>query len=63
MRLIIQEVNRFENKQKKKFLFNDELFAENSSSVFSNTFDKWILARVQDVLEFVHEEFKHYRLY
>ena len=39
MRLIIQEVNRFESKGKKKFFFDDSLFSENSEFKFENTFD------------------------
>lgn len=46
MRLIIQEVNRFESKGKKKFFFDDSLFSESSEFKFENTFDQWILARV-----------------
>ena len=38
------------------------MFEENSTFEFDNTFDKWILAQTQEILKFVHEEFKHYRL-
>lgn len=63
MRLINQEINRFENQTEKSFVFNNDLFDEKSPYDFTNTFDKWILAWVQDILGFVHEEFSNYRLY
>lgn len=44
-------------------MYQENLFSEESDFVFENIFDKWILAKIQEVLAFVHQEFDNYRLY
>lgn len=63
MRLLNQEINRYESSKKEKFMYQEEIFTEQSTFQFENIFDQWILAKTQEVLSFVHQEFDHYRLY
>lgn len=62
-KLLTQEINRYENLSQTQFQYKENLFKEDSDFEFSNPLDKWILAKTQDLLEFVRQEFDNYRLY
>ena len=61
-RLLLQEINRYETVNNKKFEYNESLFTSGDLSKFQNLNDQWILAKTQSLIDFVHQEFKAYRL-
>ena len=62
-RLLFQEINRYENKTKTKFVYREELFTEGNDFKFTNMMDMWVLAKTQHLINFIHQEFENYRLY
>ena len=62
-RLLLQEINRFEVTTQEKFVYNEALFTDASDFELANLSDKWILAKTQNIIKFVHQEFDNYRLY
>ena len=61
-RLLLQEINRYEGLVNENFVYNESMFKENGFE-FTNLTDKWILAKTQNIINFVHQEFANYRLY
>jgi len=61
-RLLLQEINRYEGLVSKNFVYDENMFKDNGFE-FTNLTDKWILARTQSIINFVHQEFENYRLY
>ena len=62
-RLLLQEINRFESATQTKFEYQEKLFTADGGYEFTNLADKWILAKTQNIINFVHQEFDNYRLY
>jgi isoleucyl-tRNA synthetase len=62
-RLLIQNIRRWEIQNKKSFRYNEELYNNSSySNELSNIFDKWIMAKTQNIIEYIHIEYDSYRL-
>ncbi|VWU50910.1 isoleucine--tRNA ligase, putative [Hepatocystis sp. ex Piliocolobus tephrosceles] len=57
-RFFVQEVNRFETNNKKKFIFNKQYLYKNE-----NIMDSWIFSYIQNLISQVHSEMKVYKLY
>lgn len=63
VRLLLQEIKRFEHSSGNKFVYNESLFLEESPHKFDNILDKWILAKTHSLIQFINNEFQAYRLY
>ena len=63
-RLLIQSIRRWEMANGKSFRYSEDLFSatEKSENVTNNIFDRWILAKTQDIIKYVHAEYDAYRL-
>lgn len=62
-KFLLQEINRYEETNLTNFVYKEELFMAKSTFKFTNPLDKWILAKTQEILGFIREEFENYRLY
>ena len=63
-RLLIQSIRRWEMANGKSFKYSENLFdpSKKSDTVTENIFDRWILAKTQDIIKYVHTEYEAYRL-
>jgi isoleucyl-tRNA synthetase len=64
-RLLIQSIRRWEVTNGKPFRYNESLFRSGEGdreALTQNIFDKWILAKTQDIIDYVHTEYDAYRL-
>lgn len=63
-RLLIQSIRRWETLNGVSFKYDESLFTETDSASLDseNIFDRWILAKTQDIIEYVHAEYDAYRL-
>lgn len=60
-RFLLQNINRWEEDNKKEFKFDESLFE--GENKFTNIMDRWILAANQDLIRYVRKEIDNYRLY
>ena len=60
-RFLLQNINRWEEDNKKPFVFDETLFE--GKHTFSNIMDRWILAANQELIKYVRQELDNYRLY
>lgn len=63
-RLLIQSIRRWEGTNGKSFVYNDEWFNSEklNEKVTENILDRWILAKTQQIIQYVHTEYDAYRL-
>jgi len=62
-RFMIQNINRWEKRTGKNFIYNPESKFEVVKSGDSNYMDKWIIAANQHLIKYVRHEMDNYRLY
>jgi isoleucyl-tRNA synthetase len=63
VRLLLQEVKRFEQTHGKPFRYDESLFTLEKAHTFENILDRWILAKTHALIRFINTEFQNYRLY
>ena len=63
-RFLVQSIRRWENSNQKSFRFQDKWFNndEIEPRLQENILDRWILAKSQQIVKYVHKEYEAYRL-
>ena len=63
-RLLIQNIRRWEKVNGKAFKYQDQWFTNENenTTIVENVLDKWMLAKTQDIIQYVHAEYEAYRL-
>lgn len=60
-RFLLQNVNRWETENNKKWVFDEAMFQDLGN--FTNVMDRWIIVSNQNLIKFVRKELEGYRLY